>query len=198
MSGFSLLAPADFQAAAQRLLPRGRAWTRRPDSVLAATSGAVGDAYAQLHAQAVQLLDVESDPARATELLPDWEFDYGLPDPCTPANPSLTQRRAAVLAKIAAIGGQSASYFIGFAAALGYTITITTWVAFTTWSSPWQPVTDQRWRFAWQVNAPSVTVSYFTTWSSPWDPLWQVNDPQLECRMRAIAPSYGVLWFQYG
>ena len=197
MTAFSGYTAAGFQAGVQRLLPRGRAWPRGLSSMLAAFAGAIGDTAYQLHAQMVLLLDVESDPAQAVQLLPDWETDYGLPDPCTPANPSIGQRHAALLAKIAGIGGQSAAYYIGVAASFGYTITITTWAVFTPFSSPWDPVTGAAWRFAWQVNAPSITFADFTPFSSPWDPLWTISDTTLECRLRAIAPGYGVLWFNY-
>lgn len=198
MTPFSRYTAAGFQAGVQRLLPPGRAWPRRLTTTLAAFAGAIGDTFYQLHTQMVLLLDVESDPAQAVQLLPDWEADYGLPDPCTPPNPSINQRHAALLAKIAGIGGQSAAYFIGVAKQLGYTITITTWEAWSCWDSPWLPVVAIDWRFAWQVNAPTITVQYFTPFSSPWDPLWTISDTTLECRLRQIAPGYGIMWVNYG
>ena len=198
MTPFSSYTADGFQAGVQRLLPAGRAWPRRLGSTLAGLAGGIGDSLYQLHAQMVLLLDTESDPAQAVQLLPDFETDYGLPDPCTPPSASIGQRHAALLAKIAGLGGQSKAYFIGVAAALGYTVTITTWDAWTPWDSPWLPITGTPWRFAWQVNAPAVTVSYFTGYSSPWDPLWTISDTMLECRLRALAPAYGDLWFLYG
>lgn len=194
MTPFSLLGPAEFQQALLALLPRGRAWPRRLTSLLAAVVGGVGDCYADFHASVVNFLDVESDPAQANMLLPDWEADYGLPDSCSPPDPTTEQRHAALLARIGATGGQSAAYFIGFAAALGYVITITTWSAWTPWDSPWLPATGPSWRFAWQVNAPTVTVSYSNAWSSPWDPLWAISDTELACRLAKIVPAYGTFW----
>ncbi len=191
---FSLLDAADFLSGVQGLLPRGRAWPRRLTATLAQFAGGIGDALYDFHQQCVQLLEVESDPARTVQLLPDWEADYGLPDSCSGPSPTLEQRHNALLAKIGAVGGQSAAYYTGFAASLGYAITITTWDAWVGWDSPWMPVTDVDWRFAWQVNAPSITVFFFDGWSSPWDPLWSISDTELECRLNKIAPAYGTLW----
>lgn len=191
---FSALGDADFGVAVQNLLPRGRAWPRSVTALLTSVAGAIGDALYLLQQSSVLLLETESFPATAVQLLPDFEADYGLPDPCSPADATVTERRAALLAKIASLGGQSAAYFIAVAAALGYTITITTWEAFTGWSSPWSPVTDARWRFAWQVNTAAVTISYFTGWSSPWDPLWSISSTELQCRLTQIAPAYSIFW----
>lgn len=198
MTPFVAYTADDFRAGAQALLRRGRAWPRRLTSLLAAFCAGIGDAWFQFHTACVTFLQVESDPAQAVQLLPDWEADFGLPDGCSATTPTLDQRHAALLSKIAAQGGQTAAYFIGVAAALGYDITVTTWTAFTTWSSPRDPVTTAAWRFVWQVNAPSVTVLYFTGWSSPWDPLFTISDTELACRLQKIAPGYGLLLFNYG
>lgn len=195
---FSLLGAADFQQGVLGLLPRGRAWPRRLTSLLAAVAGGIGDAFAQFHAACVTFLDVESDPALTVALLPDWEAEYGLPDACSPAAPTVTQRRAALLGRIAARGGQSAAYFLSVAQALGYTVTFTTWDAWDPWQSPWLPATEFAWRFALQVNAPSITVAWFDGWSSPWDPLFALSDTELECRFDKLLPAYSVHWFIYG
>ena len=190
-----------FQRAVQALLPRGRAWPRALDTTLAGVAGGISDTFFGLHTEMVQLLDVESDPAQAVQLLPDWEKDYALPDPCMAPNPSLGQRHAALLAKIAGIGGQSTEYLISVAAALGYTITITTWTppVYGVGEYGVSEYLGTDWRFAWRVNAPTVTVSYAKYGASVYgDPFWSISDTALECRLRAIGPAYGVLWFQYG
>ena len=200
MTPFSYVTAADFQTAVQSLLPRGRAWPRSLTSLLAAVAGAIGDAFFGLRQVVVNFLDVESDPGQAIALLPDWEADYGLPDSCSPANPSIEQRHASLLAKIAASpGGQSAAYYIGVAAQLGYTITITTWRAscFGTMTFG-SPILGVAWRFAWRVNAPSVTVQDFAFGASVFgDPFWTISDTELECRIAKIQPAYGELWFQF-
>ena len=116
---FSQVTDADFQAAEQYLLPQGRAWPRAVAALLTAFVGAIGDAFFALRQAMVQFLDVEADPSQAVDLLPDWENDYGLPDSCSPANPTLQQRHASLLAKIASSpGGQSAGLLHRIAAQL--------------------------------------------------------------------------------
>lgn len=199
MTAFSALAPADFQAAVLRLFPRGRAWLRDLGGVLAGYAGGIGDALFRLHVASVQLLDAESLPARTLRLLPEFEADYGLPDSCSPGEATLVQRRAALLAKMQATGGQSAAYYIGVARALGYAVTITTWKPFELGRTPLgSPLASSDWRFAWRVNAPQVTVRRFTLGQSALgEPLWSIGNTELQCRLAKIQPAHGVLWFQY-
>ena len=178
---FSELQQPDFQAALTRLLPRGRAWPRNGGSELSQLLGAHADAVYAVHARFVELLEVEADPAQANQLLADWEKDYGLPDPCTPLNPSLQQRHAALLAKIAAYGGQSPAYFINVAAALGYAITIT------------EPSAN-----TWVVNGALSTVTYARADQSVADdPLFTSGNTQLECVLNRLKPAHAVLVFSY-
>jgi len=200
MAIFSALTADDFRAGVQGLLPRGRAWTRRAGATLTDLCAAVGDCLYAFHALCVLLLEVESDPAQAEQLLPDWETDYGLPDSCSPANATVPQRRAALLAKISASpGGQSAAYFVAVAAALGVPITITTWDVFQFGKPFGSPLLTTAWRFAWQVNAPSISVRRFTFGQSRFgEAFWAINGTECECRLRKLAPGHGVLWFKYG
>jgi len=200
-TSFSQIGDADFQAAMQKLLPRGRAWPRTPTALLTAFAGAIGDAFFALRQVTVQFLDVESDPSQALALLPDWETDFGLPDSCSPPNPTLQQRHNSLLLKIAASpGGQSAAYYIGVAAQFGYVITITTWrVSCLGQMHLGDPMCAAPWRFAWRVNVPSISVEYFSLGvSALGEPFWTTSDTELECRLAKIQPAYGVLWFSFG
>ena len=199
MTPFSQLADADFVAGVQNLLPRGRAWSRSLTATITGFVGGIADAVFGVHQSAVQLLEVESDPAQTIELLGDWETDYGLPDTCSPPNPTIADRRAALLAKISEIGGQSAAYYESVAAAFGYAITITTWRPFCTGvSAAGDPCCNASWRFAWQINAPQVTVRWFRAGvSAAGEPLWSTGNAELECRIGKIAPAHGVLLFQF-
>jgi len=119
------LGPADFEAAiAQRLLPRGLAWTRVAGSVLQSYWRVVADAIAAVHARAGVLTEVESFPPSSVELLSDWETVLGLPDSCLGVGPTTSARQALVAERLAATGGQSIGYFEALAAQLGATITI--------------------------------------------------------------------------
>ena len=118
------LTAADFAAAAATLPPPGDCFPRDPSALLQWVVGGISDTTADTHALAVDLLAIESDPSQTVQLLPDFERVYGLPNPCTPPNPTIAQRRAALLAKMAAQGGQNAAYFETVAAALGVEIAV--------------------------------------------------------------------------
>jgi uncharacterized protein YmfQ (DUF2313 family) len=199
MTFWSSLSTADFGAAVQALMPRGRAWPRFAGTVQQAVAQAVGDCLFAFHALCALWLDTESFPDTAQQCLPDWETDYGLPDSCSPAGATVLQRRTALMAKIAASpGGQTMAYYIGVAAALGYTITITTWPPFTFGSAFGGALVGPLWNFAWRVNAPTITVKRFTFGTSHFgEPFWTIDNTELQCRLGKIAPAYGVLWFQY-
>ena len=191
--------PDAFLAAVQALPPPGPAFPRDTDTLMARVFTPPADALANVRAMALRLVNVEADPSQTLELLAEWEADYGLPDPCTPLGASVEQRRAALVAKVASIGGQSPAYFIAVAAALGFTITITEFTPFTLgWSKLGDPLMGPTARFVWRVNAPSITVSRFTLGRGVLgDPLWTIGNAELECRLRAIAPAHTLLIFQY-
>lgn len=200
MNPYSALAASDFALAEQALLPTGPAWPRDPEAMLTQLAAALAQPTAAVHASAVDLLEVESDPTQAIAMLPDWEAAWGLPDPCTPLNPSLSQRRAALIGKMVAIGGQSRAYFIAVAAALGYAITITEFqpsvVNVARIGDRLLPI---GWRFAWQVNAPAVTVWYARVGASQiGDRFAAFGNAQLECVLNRIKPAHTILTFAYG
>ena len=117
---------ADYQAAFADLLPTGPAWPRDDASVLMALldglAGIWGDVVDE---RANTLLNVESDPRIALQLLPEWESAFGLPDPCSAEALTLSSRNTALVNKMTQQGGQSRAFFIALALTLGYTITIT-------------------------------------------------------------------------
>jgi uncharacterized protein YmfQ (DUF2313 family) len=198
MATFGGLQQGDFPLALQRLLPRGRAWTRDTASTLAAVLNGAGDATYAVHANFVDLLETESFPATAVQLLTDFETDYGLPDPCTPLNPTIQQRQAALLFKIAAVGGQSIDYFVGVAAALGFAITITEFEPFSADMACDLPDYDVGWKFVWQVNAPSITTFYFSADESAADDyLETIDGTELVCRFGQIKPAHTLLIYAF-
>lgn len=190
----------DFFPRIQALFPRGAAWTTDSDAELVAFQHALADCFASVHAVLALLSEVESDPNQTTLLLPDFERALGLPDPCTPAGATLQQRRAALLSKMAQIGGQSKAYFIAVAAALGFTITITEFRPFrASASAAGDNANSQDWLFAWQVNAPAQTVSYFRAGqSAAGEPLAAWGNATLECVIRRLAPAHTTVIFAYG
>jgi uncharacterized protein YmfQ (DUF2313 family) len=75
--------------------------------------------------RAADLLEIESDPRRTIELLPDWERNWGLPDPCFPEQLTIEARQRFLVQRMTMIGGQSRQFFIDVSSQLGYNITIT-------------------------------------------------------------------------
>jgi uncharacterized protein YmfQ (DUF2313 family) len=131
MANWAALQPADFETAvAQRLLPRGAAWTRLVGSVLQRVWNVIADAVAAVHGRSAALTEIEGFPPTSVELLPDWETVFGLPDPCLGLSPTTAARQQAVAARLIATGGQSVGYFAGLAAALGATVEVTEYAPF--------------------------------------------------------------------
>lgn len=190
----------DWLHAIQGLLPRGLAWPRDAAATLTRFCRALAQRLAALHARTRDLSEVESFPAATIEMLADWERAFGLPDPCTPADPDTAARRAALLARVIAQGGQSRAYFIGVAAALGFTITITEFRPFRAGlNAAGDPVMDADWIFRWQVNAPSISLRYFRAGQAvAGDPLTSADNDTLECVLGRLKPARSTLVFAYG
>jgi len=115
-------APA-YAAQLAALMPRGRAWSRDPDSVLMQLIDASAEALARVDARSGDLAD-EADPRTTLELLADWENTAGLPDDCFGAPDNVPERQVAVTQRITGLGGQSRAYFTELAARMGYAISI--------------------------------------------------------------------------
>ena len=188
---------ADFQQAMLRLLPQGRIWRRDPGSNLSALFLALAPAYTRNTEAAAQVL-VDASPATTQNLLVEWEDSLGLPDPCTGANPSLQQRRAAVRAKWGARGSLTIPYFINLAANLGFAITIQEFAPFAVDMPCDLPLNGPEWAFVWQVNAPQITTFYFSVdRSSVDDPLESYDAGELVCRIAADAPAETLVFFTF-
>jgi len=118
------LTAEDFTQQALDLLPQGLAWPRQDGTVLSKYWSVVGDQMERQHARGCDLLNRESFPCTAIEMLPDWERVLGLPDECTPPAQSLAERQRAVCLKLAARGGQTKAYYIAIAEQAGFEIEI--------------------------------------------------------------------------
>lgn len=181
------------------LLPPGRAISRDPGTTIEKLLHGMADEMARLDARGEQLL-VEVNPMTTTDLLAEWERVAGLPDKCAGTIEETMQgRRAALASKLSGTGGQSKSYFIAVAAALGYTVTITEFTPFLAGHShAGDPLTNGEWAFAWQVNAPAVSQIFFRAGqSTAGEPLASGDNTLLECKMREIKPAHTTVLFQY-
>ena len=189
---------AQFHAALQALFPRGPIWSREPGSVISAVCGILVAPYAR-NSDRAEFLLVDAFPATANELLPEWEATLGLPDPCAGEAPTLQQRQAQVVARLTYSGGARVADIIAFAESLGYAITITQFApAVAGRLRAGQPALGAAWAFAWQINAPSTTVTSFRAGTSAaGEPLTAFGNAVLECELRRIAPAHTVVIFTY-
>ncbi|WP_250477385.1 YmfQ family protein [Caballeronia sp. INML1] len=189
---------ADFLAAMQALLPRGRVWPRDQDTVQAKVLSGLAPCYERQTARANYLL-VDAFPSTTYELLPEWESTLGLPDPCAGAAPTIPQRRQQALARLTAIGGASIPQLTAFATSLRYSVTITQYTqARAGLLRAGQPVNGYDWNFAWKINAPLNTVTRAVAGAmAAGDPLASWGNKVLECEMRAVMPAHTIPIFAY-
>jgi uncharacterized protein YmfQ (DUF2313 family) len=207
----------DYAEAMQQLLPLGQAWPRDYDSVLMKTVRGLTGIWGNIEGRASQLLEIESDPRTTTELLPDWERNWGLPDPCMKDPPtSLDERRQALVTKMTSIGGQSRQYFIDVAKQYGYEITITEYAPYMTGVSlvgdtrgldNKTPPDDYRWRlgppemrYYWTVHVSATKLTYFHCNSSQCgiDRLLRIGlADDLECILDELKPAHTDIVFDY-
>jgi uncharacterized protein YmfQ (DUF2313 family) len=116
----------DYAVGLANLLPQGLAWPRHAGSVVMKVVKGLAQFWGDVvDSRAADLLERESDPRFTIELLPDWERNWGLPDPCYSAPQSIAERQMALVMRMTMLGAQSRQFFIDVAARLGYTITIT-------------------------------------------------------------------------
>ncbi len=165
-----------------QLLPPGLLWVRSPGSVRDNLLMGIAAESARFEELTLALID-EADPRTTSDLLDEWEAWVGLPDPCVPPSVTLSddERRANIVARLQAVGGQSRQFFIDLAASLGFTITITEFTTFQVGvSGAGDPVGGTAWVYAWQVNTAT-------------DP----DSPILECLFHRLAPAQTVVTFNY-
>lgn len=188
-----------YLAQLQGLLPPGPAWPRDDASTLTLLLASLADELARVDGRAEQLLS-EADPRTTAELFGDWERVAGLPDACAEAfggSQTLAQRRAALVGRLTTVGGQTAAYYVGLAAALGYAISITEFSVHTVLSDVDAALYDHAWRFAWQVNAALNAVTELTVIDTVADPLAAWGSALLECVIRRVAPAHTTVLFSY-
>jgi uncharacterized protein YmfQ (DUF2313 family) len=189
---------ADHLAALTALLPTGPIWSRDSAGGLGRICTGIAATAARLRARAGALL-VDAFPATAFDLLPDWEATLGLPDPCAGPAPSLQLRRAQVAARLSAVGGQSVPYFIGHAAALGFTVTVQEYApARLGFMRLGDRMRGASWASVWTIQAPLQTITPFRLGQSGLGERFRSwGNGVLECQLRAMAPAHTVLTFQY-
>ena len=107
--------------------------------------------------RAADLLETESFPQTTVELLPDWERNFGLPDPCFPDATSIPERQNTLVLQMTLLGGQSRAFFEWVSEWTGHEIHIAEWAPFMAGVSE---VGDTRYEYdntglyRWYIGAP--------------------------------------------
>lgn len=190
---------ARYRAQLEALKAQGRVTRFVPDGVWEKLTEGLAVELARVDLRAADLLR-ESNPARTSELLPDWERVLGLPDPCAPDLHSLAARRAAVIGKLTASGGASRAYFIEVAAALGFSpVEIEEHAPFRVGiGAMGDSLGNDEWAHYWTVHAPVFTLYFFEAGGSGAGEALNVeSNLLLECAFGRIKPAHTVVQFVY-
>ncbi|HEV8466029.1 MAG TPA: putative phage tail protein [Pseudolabrys sp.] len=211
----------DYAQALLSLLPQGQAWPRHPESILVQACTGLSEYWGFVDGRAADLLETESDPRLTIELLPDWERNWGLPDPCFfGQQQAMADRRRILMLKMTLLGGQSRAFFVEIMSWLGYTIQITEFAPYMTGVSRVGDTSQQeaeaggnpnnmRWylgppemRFYWSIGVGDARLTWFRT-----GPLGgEVGvDPHLligladevPCFLERIKPAHTQIVFDY-
>ncbi|MGH7027939.1 YmfQ family protein [Brevundimonas sp.] len=176
---------ADYLDQLKALLPQGVAWTREADSTLSAVLEGVAAELARADERGRDLM-VQTDPRVVTEMLADWEQAWGLPDGCVSAEPTEAGRRLALHQRVASLGGQSASYYVGLAAMLGYDVDVETFRPTRLPFTIAAPIMGRPWAFAWKlaVYGPIGDVPVYAS-------------ADLACVIGRLKPGHTVVSFDY-
>lgn len=193
------LTDTDYLHQLQALLPPGPAWPKDDSALMTRLLSGLSVELARVDGRAWQIAE-EADPRTVAELFADWERVAGLPDACAVAfggTQTMAQRRAALVGRLATLGGQSPAYFIALAASIGYAITITEFRAQTAEDDVTYALYDSAWNFAWQVNAALNTINEITVDMTVEDPLAAWGNALLECVINRLKPAQTTVLYSY-
>lgn len=210
-------APGDYLHQLQSLLPVGQAWSRQPGATLTKLLDGIALELGRAHDRLVDLVE-EADPQTTTELLGDWERVVGLPDCCIGIASTVEARRAAVVARLAHRGGQSAAYYMALCAGYGWAITVTDYRLFragwsrvgdqlrtatgemfrTSRSTVGQPLATTSWPTRWQVDgSPTVVETFQVGRSTVGQPLRIRDNPGVRCLIEAAKPAHTTVTYRF-
>ncbi len=186
----------DYKALLAQMLPRGIAW-QGPN--LQALAQAFAAEFERVDAQGETLLS-ESFPQTADQCLADWERIAGLPDAAFPVSVDVGQRRANLVAKLSAQGGQSRAYLIAVAARLGYTVSSITdryapFAAGVGYAGA--PIYDEWWAFTFTVHVTGLPGTEVVTYNPAAPPLRQYANARLEAAISALKPAHTTALYTY-
>ncbi|WP_438752071.1 putative phage tail protein [Pararhizobium sp. O133] len=197
----------DLITAGLSLWPQGPAWGS-PDgqaidlsSNLARFTRVLLSPFEWLYSRAYRLA-LESSVKGVSELLPEWEADYGLPDNCVTDATTVAERIRALEAKVNSQAVIHPSDFIRVAAAYGFTIEIEEGAIFECGFSEiggeheTGAASEETY---WAVRVDDLSIDYFRAGLGEcgFDELFNFGEAErLLCILRRLAPAWTlpVLW----
>lgn len=189
------------------LLPLGSAWSS-PDGAAFEDSSLLGGFLRGLAGDLATLyrrtfgIALESTASTLVDSLEDWEFEYGLPDPCFHFGDTPAQRLATLLTKIRSAGTIARADFVDIAAFAGFDVTITEPNSFECGISDCGGIDEMGGaiEYYWIVKVSGIAVYHFEAGVSETgvDALTDFTPATaLECLFRSLAPAWTRPIFDY-
>ena len=185
------------------LLPRGLAWTRDPSTVIGRLLRAFAEELARIEVRGLDLIR-ESDVRQTHELLAEWEAWLRTREDCPDLGATDTERRFALLIRLATAGGQNAFHYAEIAQLLGYDIDVVDFVGFEEFrvgiSAVGDALSNGAWVFTILIHAPTVSPIFFRAGlSSAGDPLTTGgnSNARLQCELDRIRPAHMLFLYAF-
>jgi uncharacterized protein YmfQ (DUF2313 family) len=147
-----------YQTQLLALLPLGPAWPRDDTTPMAKLFGGLAEEFARVDAMFDDIV-AESLPGQVTQLIDEWEAEYGLPEDSTDVAATLQERRNAVVQKYQLYGSQSREFLTAMSSALGFDVTITEYTETTFGGNFGGNFYGTDWAFVVQANVHVVNAN---------------------------------------
>lgn len=197
--GFPLCLPEktaeDYREQGIQLQPEGRVWSLDPASRWQKLMGAIMEEIARVRAEGCRLR-TETQPSKTVDLLPEWEEELGLPEPCNLYAPQgFEERRNEVIRKSSSTGGNTIEYFRELAARMGLDVLITedlgTEVFLAGRNRAGDRVNGAIWLFTWYIEVQDYTVYVFRAGQNvAGTPLRWWGAEEIECYFNNLKPAH--------
>lgn len=206
-----------FKRVIAKLLPTGLAWEQVKDHPF--IEGLAGE-FCRINDRAADLLR-EIDPAQTFELIDDWEAMLGIPDECTPADQTISERRAQIIQKLATEGGLSSQFYVDISQFYGFTVQVydnhpfrvgisrtdgeigrlTNYYdtdVFRVGDTVGEALETYNWRYYFTVKLPIESVDLFRVGENTvGDQLAVYQNEIIQCTVRKLKPAHAAVFFLF-
>ncbi|MFB9086062.1 YmfQ family protein [Erwinia tracheiphila] len=186
----------DYQQSGLKLLPNGKAWTKKPDSQLARLMLATGEEFARVDSINDALLN-EMHPDRAFLLLDSWEDFAGLPDCSIDRDAPIENRRSALKTRLTMAGSLCIPFYEQLAASRGYSIRLVERYPHHCLRSCIYPIHPETNWFRVFVYVASTVTHYSTVLDNCTQRLRVADAADLECLLERYTPAETEFIFIY-